>query len=248
MKTRILVSMLVVLAVAATSWADIWNNSVDFNGAQGEHGWNYGYKQIIPNPMAPEDGITSQFYAFDMCDKGGYLPNYWYWFLTAPWALGGNTHQNRQAAWWDPGWNSVWGPMETTSWPENANGVSKTVWRWTAPAAGNYGVSAEFTGNGPSGTTTDVYVVQNAMIKFQGNINGYADAMHGGAGAFGVHTLSYGDTLALMAGDTLDFIVGNGGNGHGADLTGVHVNIVPEPITLGLLGLGGLVLARRRRG
>jgi hypothetical protein len=45
-------------------------------------------------------------------------------------------------------------------------------------------------------------------------------------------------TTNLVVGDTIDFVVGDGGNGKNEDATGLSAIIVPEPSTAGLVAVG----------
>jgi hypothetical protein len=62
----------------------------------------------------------------------------------------------------------------------------------------------------------------------------------------------WGDSAALIRPSTLDIRVSWAGNPSGSEPQGIDnitINgVVPEPGSLALLALGGLMIARRRRG
>jgi hypothetical protein len=118
------------------------------------------------------------------------------------------------------------------------------VYRFTAPAAGQYSLAWSFVGADLAGATTDAHVLVNNSSIFDGNVNGFGP----GSGP------SFTTTLTLAVGDRVDFAVGFGTDGGpNNDATGISAQLsaVPEPSTLALASLGGLgVLGygwRRRR-
>ena len=85
------------------------------------------------------------------------------------------------------------------------------VVRWTAPAKGLYKVTATFSGldfGGQTGTTTDVAVLHTGS-------NGTTQLFAGDIVGFGCHDAqSFSGTVSVLAGDTIDFTVGYGGDGN----------------------------------
>jgi hypothetical protein len=118
--------------------------------------------------------------------------------------------------------------------------------RLTVQTASDYSIMGAFSGADIQGTTTDAHILLNGVSIFDGMVNG-----------LGPNTgPSFSLTRSLFVGDTLDFAVGFGSNGHYyADSTALSAQItaVPEPETdaLMLVGLAGLGLvgfaARNKR-
>jgi hypothetical protein len=124
--------------------------------------------------------------------------------------------------------------------------------RFTAPAAGNYTFNVGFTGNSANVTTTDVHVLINNMDMYSGSVSSTRVGEVLGTGP----TFTPAVPFPLAAGGTIDIAVGDGGNGHGYDLTGISgwierieggVVNVPEPASATLVGCALLALRRRRR-
>ncbi len=90
---------------------------------------------------------------------------------------------------------TLWRPGEVALLP-GANGEYGAV-RWTAPAHGDYSLSARLRGTGTY-TTTDVHVLVAGKPVYKGfiNLNGRSDQC------------AYRATLSLLKGQTLDFLVG----------------------------------------
>ena len=151
----------------------------------------------------------------------------WTATLGSPLHLYPSTNPSNTSAWWDPaiermGAPSFWkntsastqfgvAPGETSLHPGPNNEFS--VLRWTAPSASDCTVNAQFLA-GHDGDT-DAYVLKNGATIFSAettNINP-----------------SFGQTIRLSAGDTLDFAVGSKGSYY-SDNTPVSVTIAAKPL------------------
>ena len=88
------------------------------------------------------------------------------------------------------------------------------VLRWTAPAAGQYAISAEFVSIAEK-ATTDVHVLHNARSLLSSFIN------LSGQGS----EIACRKEVAAEKGETIDFVVGWGNGSHGADSTGLEAKI-----------------------
>ena len=108
-----------------------------------------------------------------------------------------------------------------------------SIVRWSTPADGLYRLDTTFKSLRLNGvpTTTDIHVLYNSSSIYDGFVYGHYDDPVSSILAW----------LRLDAGDTIDFVVGDGGNGYTCDSTGLRAAITaetPEPATLLLLGTG----------
>jgi hypothetical protein len=212
----------------------VYNNAVDFSPTNNPNGvWSYGDL----SPGAAPNAATFNLYTghgntaglnFVGVDNNG--------LSDPPYVSHNPTNSTINVS------TVTYGPGQAGFHP-GPNG-EYSVYRFTTPVTGSYSVSALFTGIDHGGTTTGVYVLDNGLSLFSGNINGY------------LNTASYSTTLTLAAGDRVDFVVGFGSDGNyfndstalAATLT---FNSAPEPAALTLLATGALGLLgycwRRRK-
>lgn len=126
-------------------------------------------------------------------------------------------------------------PGQLFEHPDNGN---YAVVCWTAPSSGQFSISATFSGLSPLGDSVDVHVLDDSASIFDSTVIGSPSPV------------SYSGVLTLAIGDTVEFAVGDGGNGKNEDATALSVTIqsVPEPNTIVLTmgGLLGLLCFRRR--
>ncbi len=109
------------------------------------------------------------------------------------------------------------GPHQACFHPGPDNEYS--TYRFTAPAAGNYQLHASFVGADINGTTTDVHILLNDSLIFDGSVNGFGP----GTGP------SFNTDLVLQANDRVDFEVGDGTSGFFSDSTGIQATLTSSP-------------------
>ncbi|MDR3689437.1 MAG: alpha-galactosidase [Fimbriimonas sp.] len=111
-------------------------------------------------------------------------------------------------------WNGITWKARGLSLHPGAKGEYGVV-RWTAPTAGPYSVQSSFSGIDEK-TTTDVHVIKGHESLFDSFINlngrGRHDSFHG--------------AIDMMAGETLDFVVGFGNGDYANDSTGIDATVV----------------------
>lgn len=110
----------------------------------------------------------------------------------------------------------------TIFWPAHSihihpgPGNTNSAVRFTAPASGSCRLTGSFEArNVGVGTTTDVHVRVGGSNVWDGSIWRPA----------GRNTAAFDVTVTLAAGATVDFYVGDGGNGYGFDSTGLWANV-----------------------
>ena len=133
--------------------------------------------------------------------------------------------------------------QQTTELSLNPSSTLFSVVRWTAPSTGVWSITGFFRAIDTMMATqgSDVHVVVNGSLVFS-------------AGAF-TYLLQQPINLTetLLAGQTIDFAVGNGGSATNAvhQFVGLttEINAAPEPSSVILIGIGSalLVAVRKRR-
>jgi hypothetical protein len=221
-----------------------WDAARDFYSPRVFHvtssAWSYGWEATLGSEFIPfadgrYDGLgQSYYYGLDNWSKDPGAPFGFFYPMVVH-----NTFDSPESALWS-----------IKPLPEGGLGFHPgplgeyAVIRWEAPWTGSYDLSATF--DALKMASTDIHVLLNNEDMFSGLL----------MGRFGIESVArYDSILSLQAGDTLDFAVGYGPNRNfNSDSTGLSARIqaVPEPGVLsllgsGLLGLGGLYAARRRR-
>lgn len=204
-----------------TSEAQVYDPAADFSASSDPIGpWTYGFSSSLGAPLTVFNN-PFKYFSLDFWNgqPGGANTN-----IQSPWVA-----HNDAAT--DQGIPTTFllAPGELAFAP----GPDFAIARWTAPTAGLYSISASFTDPGIDGTvaTEDVHVRHNAGSLYDGFIG-----MNG-----------FGTTAAMMplpslmvnAGDTIDFVVGNGSTGPGiffqdhatlhASIWRLGATVVPEP-------------------
>jgi len=199
--------------------AQTYDAAADFSPTSNPNGvWSYGCTE----------SLGSTFYLYTQVDFGNDI----YQWLTAPVcgqgappSLGYNS-ADVDVTPANPG--SITFPAHA-AWFHPGPGDQKSVFRWTAPASGNYQVKAVFWGDdfvGP--TSTDVHVLHNSLGLYTGEVTGFGPSSD----------QSFTKTISVGAGDTIDFVLGYGTDGsYGFDATGVSAVVTRLGLSCQLTGV-----------
>jgi len=122
---------------------------------------------------------------------------------------------------------SVYQPGQLGLQPGSSN--EDSVVRWTAPFSGTFSIQVTFSAMDSFGDSADVHVLHNGSSLLNSTVL---------SGVFGSpSSVSFSTAQSVLAGDTIDFVVGNDGNGPNNDTTGLTATIVPEPGALALVAM-----------
>jgi hypothetical protein len=204
------VSLIFSMLSLASAQAQIYDAAADFSGTENPNGvWSYGYlaPDIVPDPTT----FTSYLESFKPDDTN---PPDTLDVWRIPSQIDPNVIHNGTAT---PVTISLvtWAPGQLSFHP-GPNGEYSVV-RWTAPIAGTYIIAATFTGIDALPTSTDVHILHNSGVLFEGIVNDY-QIPH-----------AFSTMQAVATGDTIDFIVGRGPNGdYTFDSTALDVTITRQ--------------------
>ena len=209
---------LVVLVLPGT--ASAFSAAGDFSTSSNPNGaWSYGSSTSLASAFIPSSIPTNNYGGIGL---GGWLGS-----ATGggdPYVLHNGTAHNVTNNF------SIYQPGQLALQPGGL--VQYSIVRWTAPSSGTFSINATFSGLSSLGDSVDVHILLDGISIFNSVVN--------------PNPASFATSGSLVAGDRIDFVVGNGGNGANEDNTALLATIVPEPATLGLVGLGlGCLLSSR---
>jgi hypothetical protein len=177
--------------VQITSTANAFSAPNDFSLASNPNGaWTYGYTSSL--------GGTLHTYPDSSTHPSGLQA----WIDNSIQSLGAPSVAYNPAA--SPTGDCCTVQPGQLAFHPGPNGEQSVV-RWTAPADDTVKLAASFVGIDGSPTTTDPHVLHNGVSIFDGTVN----RLHAGP--------YFETTLTVHAGDTIDFAIGNGGNGFFSD-------------------------------
>jgi hypothetical protein len=194
-----LLTCLVVLSISALpSLATTYDVAADFSPTSNPAGaWSYGWSSELTSPF--------DLYTFTFNDRD--IDN-WTITDTSPPSVSHNGTSGEITLLPE---TITWQPGQFALHPGAAGEYSHA--RWTAPADGTCGITAEFTGIDQTGTTTDVHVLHNGVSLFSGSVVGFGD------------TELFSTNISVDAGDAISFAVGYGTGGYWDDTTALAATI-----------------------
>lgn len=190
----------------------VFDVAADFSPTRNPNGaWSFGSTGSLSGPLTP---FTSRSTFADGGTGGGTLD-----VLHGAGGLFPSVFHNGSSLTYestDPGPGLTPGRLAL-----HAGASTLSVARFTAPVSGLYEIEAMF--YGVTSDTTSIFVVLNGSSLFAGSHSGFAPG----------NSVSFGQQLALGGGDSVDFVVGNGGDGNFFDWVGLDARLgvvaVPEP-------------------
>ena len=178
----------------------------DFSTTQNPSGpWSYGYRALCESGFTLYTGHTTPWGAgIDRWSSQG---------ATEPMVVYNGSGQTAS-------YLTIKHPPDVLNVHPGPRG-EKSLVRWTAPSSGTVKIEGRFEGidtdTSVGGTTTDVAVVKNTTTTiFGADVNGFGT------------TAPFSITTSVVAGDTIDFVVGYGSNfTYANDSTGLSATITP---------------------
>jgi hypothetical protein len=210
-------TLLTVVVLARSGAAQSYNAATDFSISSNPNGaWSYGYSFGVGSAFHLDTTNTAAYAGLAL---GGWMGNLNTAFgANYPYALKNFTSH--------PVTNNgttVYQPGQLALHPDQSNVVS--IVRWTAPVSGTFSLNVTFSGlDSTFGDSADVHILHNGSSLLNSVVS--------------PNPASFSGPQSILAGDTIDFVVGNGGNGINGDSTGLSATIVPEPTTVGLAAMG----------
>ncbi len=224
---------------AHASYLTIADSVAEFSGTQGTDNWYYGYRTNTDGTLGGTFGAfttMTDFYSSTWRRDGSGSINPSYLLLAAQ-----TSHPDNNAS------------SESGTYEFSAR-------RWVSEVTGEITLTGTvrktYLGDGSLGDSGDGFVlaifkngVQYARVAGLlplGGLDAGANIVTGGSAGAG---WAYMTNMTVAVGDNIEFLHGSFANitSDGAVFTGYILQVVPEPSTVFLLGVGGALLWRKRR-
>jgi hypothetical protein len=235
-----LAAIVILLAVATTARAD-WQYARDYLATQNDSSvaWQRGY-------LMGAEGETFTCYNTHEVAVADTLVG-WH-DASVGWDSYGNAVKNISGSDYDAAWGTYYKAGQATVM--SGTGGPWAAVRWTAPTAGYYNVSANWTNQRTGGTDVTVTMRNNLTLNWLPNSTATLTEFAGTDSSVAAGKFSYNNTLYFAAGQNLDFVVES--NSTLPQVAGLDARItaVPEPTAIvlfvsGMIGL--LCYAWRKR-
>lgn len=210
-----LLPLLLIIALAESAIATTWDIAADWSIANGNPNgaWGYGYVTSVGSSFIP---YTTGIYSVELTRSA------WIADGTGELSSTAKLMSDQPQQWGDSQYIE---PYQVMMHPGSSGQLA--VFRWTSPVSAALDVRVKFSGQSLVGTTADAHVMQNGAEIWTAQIDGFAGrAALGYSDSFGPSPVATFETdLLVEPGDTLDFLLGTGGNGYTNDMTGVSITI-----------------------
>lgn len=231
MKKCVVLLLMAVLLSGAASAAinDSWDLSSEYTGISNPDGvWLYGMLDFT----FATPGYIEYHESHELIAEGGETVQFWTWLpgdRDSYGALNHNTADHDMAS-WGYHWKANGINIQSGAYAATYSSVA-----FVAPETGEYQFDAAFESMTDGKGTTVWFTLPTFAAPWSAVLDAY-----GGANV----VAPFNNTVALNAGEKVYF--SNSPGNTMVDFSCV-VTQVPEPLTMGLLAIGGLALIRRRR-
>jgi hypothetical protein len=210
-------ALLSLVVLARPGVAQAYNAAGDFSIGNNPNGaWSYGYSYGVGSAFILDTTNTASY--GPGLALGGWMGN----VDSSPGANYPYALKNFTAHPVTNNLTTVYQPGQLGLQPGSSNLESRV--RWTASSSGTFSINTTFSSlDAVFGASVDVHILHNGSSIFNSAVN--------------PNPATFSAPQSILAGDTIDFLVGNGGNGLNGDSTGLSVTIVPEPATLALVAM-----------
>jgi hypothetical protein len=229
----VLLSSLLALASSVALHATTFSLAGDWNASSDSASNLWAYGTFTSDPGSPATFYVPSDVNYNTTDVPGV--GIWFFANTGPGDDGSDPNIEKNVTGSDV--DGAPGPDWLAGKVSFGPFLGPAVAQFTVPTTGVYDISATF-------QTDEVNTLPTAYV-YVGSSNVFDQALADpGNAQFGTAAVYTGSDIALTAGETVDFEVGQGLSTTQVDAT---LTLVPEPSACALVGLGALVLVWRLR-